>query len=82
MVHRMVDITLYAVKDTGISLLGCDWMRHIQLDWKSIASAINSVSSSHYQPLQDKYAEVFKNELDTLKLIKAHLQVQSQARPK
>ena len=35
--------TLYAVKDTGTSLLGCDWMRHIQFDWKSIASAINSV---------------------------------------
>ena len=69
--------TLYVVKGRGTSLLG-----HIRLDWKSIASTINSVTSPCYQPLLDKYAEVFKDELGTLKLMKAHLQVQSQATPK
>ena len=74
--------TLYVVKGRGTSLLGRDWMKHIRLDWKSIASTINSVTSPCYQPLLDKYAEVFKDELGTLKLMKAHLQVQSQATPK
>ena len=74
--------TLYIIKGTGTSLLGRDWMRHIRLDWKSsIASAVHSVTSPCYQPLLDKYAEVFKD-IHTLKLIKAHLQVQSQAAPK
>ena len=73
---------LYVIKGTGTSLLGRDWMRHIQLDWKSIASAVHSVTSPCYQPLLDKYAEVFKDKLGTLKLIKAYLQVQSQATPK
>ena len=73
--------TLYVIKGTGTSLLGRDWMRHIRLDWKSIDSAVYSVISPCYQPLLDKYAEVFKDELDTLKHIKAHLQVESQSAP-
>ena len=72
--------TLYIIKGTGTSLLGRDWMRHIQLDWKSIASAVHSVTSPCYQPLLDKYAEVFKD-IHPLKFIKAHLQIQSQAAP-
>ena len=74
--------TLYVIKGTGTSLLGRDWMRHIRLDWKSIDSAVYSVIFPCYQPLLDKYAEVFKDELGTLKHIKAHLQVESQAAPK
>ena len=74
--------TLYVVKGRGTSLLGRDWMKHIRLDWKSIASTVNSVTSPCYQPLLDKYAEVFKDELGTLKLMKARLQVQTQATPK
>ena len=72
--------TLY-VKGTGTSLLGLDWMRHIWLDWKSIASAVHIVTSPCYQPLLDKYAEVFKDELGILKHIKAHLQDEGQAAP-
>ena len=71
--------TLYVVKGSGTSLLGRDWMKHIKLDWKSIAETVNNVTSLCYQPLLDKYADVFKDELGTLKLMKAQLQVQSQA---
>ena len=74
--------TLYVVKDTSISLLSCDWMKYIQLHWKSIASVVNSVTSPCYQPLLHKHTEVFQDELGTLKLMKAYLQVQSQAAPK
>ena len=55
--------TLYVVK-------GLDWMRHIRLDWKSIASTVNNVSSPCYQPLLDKYSEVCNDELGTMKFIK------------
>ena len=74
--------TLYVVKGSGTSLLGRHWMRHIKLDWKSIAETVNNVTSPCYQPLLDKYADVFKDELGTLKLMKAQLQVQSQVAPK
>ena len=74
--------TLYVVKGPGTSLLGRDWMRHIKLDWKSIAETVNNVTFLCYQLLLDKYADVFKDELGTLKLMKAQLQVQSQVAPK
>ena len=43
--------------------LGRDWMKHIKLDWKSIAETVNNVTSLCYQPLFDKYVDVFKDEL-------------------
>ena len=57
-------------------------MKHIKLDWKSIVETVYNVTSLCYQPLLDKYADVFKDQLGTLKLMKAQLQVQSQAIPK
>ena len=76
MVHRRVhNYTLYVMKGAGTSLLGHEWLRHI---WKSIASSVNNVSFPCYQPLLDKYTEVFKDELGTLKFMKVQLQVQSQ----
>ena len=59
-------------------MLGRDWLGHIRLDWKAIAQMVNSFTSS-CQPLLDKY---FKEELGTLKCIKAHLQIKPQAMPK
>ena len=72
------------VKGSGTSLLGPDWMKHIKLNWKSIiiVETINNVTTLCYQPLLDKYADVFKDELGTLKLMKAQLKVQPQAIPK
>ena len=47
--------TLYVIKGTGTSLISRNWMRHIRLDWKNIASAVHSVIFPCYQPLLDKY---------------------------
>ena len=57
-------------------------MRHSRLDWKSIASNVKNVSSPCYQPLLDKYAEVFKDELETLKFMKVQLQIHLQVKLK
>ena len=59
--------TLYVVKGPGPSLLGWDWLKHIRLDWKSIATSVNQVNSVSYQSLLDQYSEVFSNELGTLR---------------
>ena len=63
---------LYVVKGTGVNLLGRNWLRHIRLDWKKITQTVNNVSVS-YQPLLDRYSEVFREELGTLKFINLRL---------
>ena len=74
--------TLYVVKGAGPSLLGRDWLKHIRLDWKAIATTVNHINSPSYQTLLDQYSEVFRDELGTLKSIQAHLEVQPNSKPK
>ena len=74
--------TLYVVKEAGPSLLGRDWLKHIRLDWKAIATTVNQINSPSYQTLLDQYSEVFSDELGTLKSTQAHLEVQPNSKPK
>ena len=74
--------TLYVVKGAGPSLLGRDWLKHIRLDWKAIATTVNHINSPSYQILLDRYSEVFSDELGTLKSTQAHLEVQPNSKPK
>ena len=74
--------TLYVVKVAGPSLLGRDWLKHIRLDWKAIATTVNHINSPSYQTLLDQYSEEFRDELGTLKSIQAHLEVQPNSKPK
>lgn len=74
--------TLYVVKGAGPSLLGRDWLKHIRLDWKAIATTVNQINSPSYQTLLDQYSEVFRDELGTLKSTQAHLEVQPNSNPK
>ena len=73
--------TLYVVKGSGVNLLGRDWLKHIRLDWKTVAQTVNSVGAC-YQRLLEKYSDVFNGELGTLKSTKAKLQLKPQAMPK
>ena len=74
--------TLYVVKGSGPNLLGRDWLKHIRLDWKSIAMSVNQINSLSYQSLLDQYSEVFSNELGTLRFTQVHLEVQPNSKPK
>ena len=70
------------VKGAGPSLLGRDWLKHIRLDWKAIATTVNHINSPSYQTLLDRYSEVFSDKLGTLKSTQAHLEVQLNSKPK
>ena len=74
--------TLYVVRGSGPNLLGRDWLKHIRLDWRAIATSVNQISSPSYQSLLDRYSEVFSEELGTLKSTKAHLELKPNSKPK
>ena len=66
------------VAGDGPSLLGRDWLQHLTLNWKKI----NTVSKHASGKLVDKYGDLFKDELGTIKSFQAELNVKPQDRPK
>ena len=75
-------LPLYVIKGQGPSLLGRDWLRHIQLDWKSIG--MNSLTTCHpiIEALLEKYSEVFQEGLGLMNTFKARLQLKAECKPK
>ena len=71
-------LTLYIVPGNGPTLLGREWLQHIRLDWKAIAS----VTKDPLQQLLDKHAALFDDTLGTMKDYTATLTVKDLARPK
>ena len=56
-------LPLVAVESDGISLLGCNWLEAIKLDWTEVA-CVNSISRpSKLDELLDEYDEIFCDEL-------------------
>ena len=74
--------TLYVVKGNGPCLLGRDWLEHIQLDWASIKAVYMNKTLSKTEALVQKYPEVFKSGLRTMKAFKAQLHMKEGAKPK
>ena len=68
-------LDLVVVKEKGPTLLGRDWLKHIQLDWKTI-SRETSVAA-----ILDKYGEVFTPELGTMRQFEATLPLKENAQP-
>ena len=64
--------TLYAVKENNPCLLGRNWLEQIQLDWASIKAMYVNETTSKTEALVQKYPEVFKSGLGTMKAFKAH----------
>lgn len=84
--NQSADLPLIVVKGDGLSLFGRNWLENIKLDWK----AIKNVSENTKQPyppksiseVLEKYRQVFKDGLGTLKDIKATISVKPNATPK
>eukprot|EP00118_Oscarella_pearsei_P024179 m.300986 g.300986 ORF g.300986 m.300986 type:complete len:174 (+) comp40804_c0_seq14:525-1046(+) len=72
-------VPLIVVPGNGTPLLGRNWLEYIRLDWSEIKRV--SANTSLGGVLQ-KYAEVFRDELGTLKDYKAHLSLKDGAVPK
>ncbi|CAC5386452.1 unnamed protein product [Mytilus coruscus] len=76
-------LPLLIVKRKGPNLLGQDWLNKLQLDWKDIFSVVGSDNqSSDLNVILEANKEVFKDELGTVKGMKAKIYVDENALPK
>ncbi|VDI73603.1 Hypothetical predicted protein [Mytilus galloprovincialis] len=76
-------LPLLIVKRKGPNLLGRDWLNKLQLDWKDIFSVVGSDNqSSDLNVILEANKEVFKDELGTVKGMKAKIYVDENAVPK
>ena len=73
-VHQL---PLLVVAGQGPPLLGRNWLSTLRLDWSHIKQVRTGLES-----LLQKYSEVFRDELGTLKGIETKLVVQEDAKPK
>ena len=71
------NLPLQIIKGSGPSLFGRNWLSKIRLNWPTIKKISNELDR-----VLDKHPEVFKDELGTLKDVKAQLFVKPEAIPK
>ena len=74
-------LNLLVVEGDGPSLLGRDWLKHIQLDWKQITTIVQETHGTLNALLQT-HVELFKDELGTANSVQVRLQVKPDAQPK
>ena len=72
---------LYVVSGNGPTLLGRDWLMTIKLDWHSLGVANVQTTSLTLNSVLEKYSDVFKKELGTLKGFKAKLNLKPNSKP-
>ena len=65
-------LTLYVTRNEGPCLMGRDWLRSIRLDWRTIGLTLVDTTQT----------QVFRDELGTMKSIKAELKLRENATPK
>ena len=71
-------LDLVVVKGNGPTLLGRDWLKHIQLDWKTIENISRETSVA---AILDKYGEVFTSELGTMRQFEVTLPLKENTQP-
>ena len=84
-----LDLSAIVVEGNRPNLLGRDWLKCIHLNWKEIFQ-IQGVSDrnqvvekpARLQLILEKYANVFEEELGTMKSVKAKIHVPAEAQPK
>ena len=75
-------LPLLVVNGKGPSLLGRDWLRELRLDWREIHAVTSTLGSLTLQGLLEQHANVFRDELGTVRGVTAKLHVDPQARPR
>ena len=75
------ELVLTVVESEGLSMLGRDWLKRLQLDWSEVHALSKHVEGS-LDYLLDKHAIIFSDELDTIKLLSAELNIDSSEKPK
>ena len=76
------NLALTVVAGKGPTLLGRDWLRNLNLDWKTIGLTSLDIGQVQIEALIKKYAAVFKEGLGTMNDFKAILAVQPDANSK
>ena len=74
-------LVLVVVGGDGPSLLGCNWLKYLRLDWGKIAS-LPTTHPDSVSALLKRHQTLFNEELGTVTPHKAKLQVQPQATPR
>ena len=84
--NQTKNLQLYVVKTQGPALFGRDWLRQIQLNWRTIKSITKKVPrkdrQQRLQKLLDKYSEIFEEKVGTLKSTKTRLTMNEDTQPK
>ena len=75
------DLVLTVVSGGGPSLLGRNWMQYLKLNWREI-KAVRSHPLGSLDYLLDKYSDLFRGELGTIKSFMAKLHVPSGEKPR
>ena len=84
---KTAQLPLIVIEGSGTPLFGRNWLEQIQLNWFEFIK-INGITSQRQnspqglQTLLMKYKEVFQEELEQCKGVKAHLYVKADATPK
>ena len=77
---QQCQLSLQVVDTSGPTLLGRDWLKHLVLDWHQISTLENFATKKLSKILED-YADVFKNELGSIRDVKVHIHVKKDAQP-
>ncbi|KAJ8351903.1 hypothetical protein SKAU_G00233790 [Synaphobranchus kaupii] len=75
-------LPLYVVEGNLTSLLGCSWLEELKLDWATVHRLATGRIESRLTTVLHKHAEVFKEELGTMRDITVKLNIKSDSRPK
>ena len=76
-------LTAYITMGAGPCLLGRDWLKRIQLDWKAIIPGVSvhslSTAQAELDALLKEYQEVFIEGLGTMSAVRAELKLKKNA---
>ena len=72
-------LPILVIKGKGPNLMGRDWLSNFRLDWQNI---FQLRSLDKIDNLLTKFENIFKDELGTVKDIKAHIQLNPNSQPK